>query len=66
MSEIRYMTWEESQAEHASERRNDARAIASGEKSPWQVQIENSFVPVEAKIEVDFDGFLKRRAIRDA
>lgn len=61
MPELRHMTWEEHDAEHAAERKRDAEAIASGKKSAWQVQTENSFIPVDAKIAVDFDSFLKRR-----
>lgn len=66
MPEIHYMTWAENDAEHAADRKKSAAAIASGEKTPWQVQMENSFIPVDAKIEVDLDSFLKRRARRDA
>ena len=66
MPDIHYMTWAENDAEHAADREKAAAAIASGEKTPWQVQTENSFVPVDAKIEVDFDSFLKRRVRRDA
>lgn len=61
MPDIRYQSWEESNAEHASAVREDRQAIASGKKTPWQVQIENSFVPVDAKIEVNFDSFFQRQ-----
>ena len=65
MPEIRYITWEENEAEHAADRKEAAEAIASGRKTAWQVQIENSFIPVDARIEVNFESFLERRAKRN-
>lgn len=61
MPEIQYISWEQNEAEHAADRREMLEAVASGRKTAWQVQRENSFIPLDAKIEVDFDGFLKRR-----
>jgi hypothetical protein len=61
MPDIRTMSWEQNEAEHAADRREMLEAVASGRKTAWQVQRENSFIPLNAKIEVDFDRFLKRR-----
>jgi len=66
MPKFRHMTWKEHDAEHAAARQKDAEAVASGQKSAWQVQVENSFIPVDAKIAVNFDSFLRRRSLRNA
>ena len=56
------MSWKKNEAEHAVDRKKTAVAIASGRKTAWEIETENSFVPVNAKIEVDFESFLKRRS----
>lgn len=52
MLEIRYMTWEQNEAEHAADRRSMLEA--SGQKTARQVQAENSLIPLDAKIEIDW------------
>ena len=54
MPEIRDITWEENEAEHAANRRHMLEAVASGRKTARQVQEENSIIPLDADIEIDW------------
>jgi len=60
MPEIRYMTWEENEAEHATDRREMLEAVISGRKTARQVQEENSIIPLDAKIEIDWQDLSDR------
>ncbi len=60
MLEIRYMTWEESEAEHAADRREMLEAVASGRKTARQVQEENSLIPLDAEIVVNWKDHAER------
>ena len=59
---IRYehQSWEENEREHAEERRLTAELIASGKKTAWEIQQENSLVPMDAKIEIDWVDLSER------
>ncbi len=60
MPEIRYITWEENEADHAADRREMIEAVASGRKTARQVQAENSLIPLDAKIEIDWQDLSER------
>jgi hypothetical protein len=60
MPDIRYMTWEENEAEHAADRRAMIEAVASGQKTARQVQAENSLIPLDARIEIDWQDLSER------
>ena len=59
---IRYQqqSWEENEREHAKERRLTAELIASGKKTAWEIQQENSVFPMDAKIEIDWADLSER------
>ena len=59
---IRYQqqSWEENEREHAKERRLTAELIASGKKTAWEIQQENSLFPRDAKIEIDWADLSER------
>jgi len=52
--EVRDITWEENEAEHAANRRHMLEAVASGRKTARQVQEENSIVPLDTELEIDW------------
>ncbi|CAN5805213.1 hypothetical protein BH09VER1_BH09VER1_49850 [soil metagenome] len=60
MLEIRYITREENEAEHAADRREMLEAVASGRKSARQVQEENSLIPLDAKIVINWRDHAER------
>ena len=60
MPEIRYISWEENEAEHAADRREMLEAVASGRKTARQVQEENSIIPLDAKIEINWKDHSRR------
>jgi hypothetical protein len=59
---IRYQqqSWEENEREHAKERRLTAELIASRKKTAREIQQENSLVPMDAKIEIDWTDLSAR------
>ena len=54
MITYRHLSWEENEREHAEERRLTAELIASGKKTAWEIQQENSLFPMDAKVELDW------------
>lgn len=59
MPKTRY-SWKRNEREHAAERRAMADAVRSGEKTPWQIQEENSIFPLNSTVEIDFADLNKR------
>ena len=60
MITYKYQSWEENEREHAEERRLTAELIASGKKTAWEIQQENSLFPMDAKIEIDWADLSER------
>ena len=60
MIRYEYQPWEENEREHSEERRLTAELIASGKKTAWEIQQENSLVPMDAKIEIDWVDLSER------
>lgn len=60
MLEAHYISWEENEAEHVADRREMLEAVASGRKTARQVQEENSIVPLDAKIEINWKDHSRR------
>ncbi len=60
MPDIRHMSWEQNEAEHAADRREMLEAVASGRKTARQVQEENSIIPLDAKIEINWQDLSQR------
>ena len=60
MITYRHQSWEENEREHAEERRLTAELIASGKKTAWEVQQENSLFPMNAKVEIDWADLSER------
>lgn len=60
MPKIHDITWEENEAEHAANRREMLEVVASGRKTARQVQEENSIVPLDAKIEINWKEHSRR------
>jgi hypothetical protein len=58
--EIRDITWEENEAEHAANGRQMLEAVASGRKTARQVQEQNSIIPLDAKIEINWKEHSRR------
>jgi hypothetical protein len=56
----RHQSWEENEREHAEERRATAELIASGKKTAWEIQQENSLFPMDAKVEIDWADLFER------
>jgi len=52
--EIRDIAWEENEAEYAADRRHMLEAVASGRKTARRAQEENSIIPLDADIEIDW------------
>lgn len=46
--------WQQNEREHAEERRAIAEAIRSGQKTPLQIQEENSIFPMNSTVEIDW------------
>jgi len=59
---IRYehQSWEENEREHAEERCSSEELIASGKKTAWDIQRENSLFPADAKVEIDWTDLSER------
>ena len=55
---------EESERLHSEEMAETARLIAAGIKTPLQIQEENSFWPLDTKVEFDMADFLLSRSRR--
>ncbi len=53
-------SWEVNEREHAEERRITAELIASGQKTAWEIQRENSLFPMDAKVEIDWTELSER------
>ncbi len=53
-------SWEENEREHAEERRLTAELIASGQKTAWEIQQENSLFPMDATVEIDWADLNRR------
>jgi hypothetical protein len=60
MITYRYESWEENERQHAEERRLTAELIASGKKTAWEIQEENSLFPMDAKVEIDWADLNER------
>ena len=60
MITYRHQSWEENEREHAEERRMTAELIASGKKTAWENQQENSHIPMSAKVEIDWADLSER------
>lgn len=52
MEKTNTITWEQIEREHAEMRARDAKLIASGKKTPREIQEENSLFPLDAKFEI--------------
>jgi hypothetical protein len=57
---MKLANWQENEKWHRDQRCADAEAIATGTMTPEQVQAKNSFIPVDAKIVIDWDKNLER------
>lgn len=66
MAAYRIQSWEENEREHAEERRMTAELIASGKKTPAQLQEENSLFPTDAVIEMKWAEYAERFERRHA
>jgi hypothetical protein len=55
-----YQSWEENEREHAEERRLTSELIASGKKTAWEFQQENSLFPMDAIVEMDWTELSER------
>jgi len=60
MITYRHQSWEENEREHTEERRLTAELIASGKKTAWEIQQENSLFPMDAKIEMKWAEYSQR------
>lgn len=52
--------WEKNEREHIQERLATEEAIRTGQKTAWQVQEENSIIPSNAKIDLDWADYAQR------
>ena len=55
-----HQSWEENEREHAEERHTTTELIASGQKTAWEIQQENSPFPMDAKVEIDWADLSER------
>jgi hypothetical protein len=60
MITYRHQSWEENERQHAQERRLTAELIASGKKTAWEIQQENSLFPMDATVEIDWTDLSER------
>jgi hypothetical protein len=60
MITYRHQPWEDNEREHAEERRLTAELSASGKKTAWEIQQENSLFPMDAKVEIDWTDLSER------
>ncbi len=60
MSTNRIQSWEDNVREHEEERRLTEELIASGKKTAWEIQQENSLFPMDAKVEIDWADLSER------
>lgn len=60
MITCRHQSWEDNEREHAEERHATALLIASGKKTAWEIQQENSLFPMDAKVEIDWIDLSER------
>lgn len=52
--------WEKNEREHREERLATEEAIRTGKKTAWQIQEENSLIPSNAVIKIDWDDLSRR------
>jgi hypothetical protein len=55
-----HQDWQENEREHIQERLATEEAIRTGKKTAWQVQEENSIIPTNARIKIDWVDLSKR------
>jgi hypothetical protein len=55
-----HISWEEEEAEHAADRREMLEAVASVRKTARRMQEENSIIPLDAKLEIDWTEHSRR------
>jgi len=55
-----HQSWEANEREHAEERRLTAEFIASGKKTDWEIQQENSLFPMDAVFEMKWAEYSER------
>jgi hypothetical protein len=55
-----HQDWQENEQEHIQERLATEEAIRTGKKTAWQVQEENSIIPTNARIKIDWVDLSKR------
>ncbi len=60
MVNYRHQSWQDNEREHAEERRLTAELIASGKKTAWEIQQENSLFPMNAQVEIDWADLSER------
>ena len=60
MITYQHQSWEENEREHAKERLSTAELIASGKKTAWEIQQENSLFPMDAKVEINWADLSER------
>ncbi len=53
-------SWEENEREHAEERLLTEELIRSGQKTAWDIQMENSLFPMDAKVVIDWTELSER------
>jgi hypothetical protein len=51
---------DENEQWHADQRRQAQELVLSGKKSAWDVHLENSFIPMNAEIKIDWDELFER------
>lgn len=66
MSTHRIQPWEDNVREHEEERRLIEELIASGKKTAWEIQQENSLFPMDAKVVINWAELSERFERSDA